>query len=62
MTTHVGCAAPTPLMACSSFTTSEEFGIEEHKITSSRGTTECEDEGRGIKCIWELEGLTTNIA
>jgi len=51
MTMHVGFATPTPSVACSSFITSEEFGMEEHKIVSSRGTTECEDGGCGTKCI-----------
>lgn len=59
MIAHVGCATPTLSMGCSSFTTSEESGMDEHKTTSSRGTPRCEDGGLRKGCIWELEGLTT---
>jgi len=38
MTMHVGCATPTPSVGCSSFTTSEESGMDKHKTTSSGGT------------------------
>jgi len=46
MTMHVGYATPNSSMGCSSFTTSEESGMDEHKIASSGGTPECKDGGR----------------
>jgi len=49
MTMHVGCATPTPSVALSSFTTSLESGMEERNTISSRGTTEYEDRGGGMK-------------
>jgi len=62
MIVHVGCATPTPLEGCSSFTTSKEFGMDEHNTTASGGKPECEGGGRRKECIWKLEGLTTKSA
>lgn len=46
-------------VAYSSFTTSVESGMEEHKIASSRGLAKYEDGACGTKCIWKLDELTT---
>jgi len=39
--------------------TSEAYGMDEHKETTSRGTPWCKDRGRITQWIWEIEGLTT---
>jgi len=62
MTTHVGYARPTPLEGCSSFKTSEESRMDEHKASSSRGTPECVDIGPREECTWELKGLKAKFA
>ena len=46
MTAHVGWTTQIPSMVCSSFTTSEESGIDGHKTTSSGGTPRYEDGGQ----------------
>lgn len=57
-----GCATPTLSIDWSSFTTSLELRMEEHKTMQSRGSSKYEEGGWGTKYMWQPMGFAEQYA